>query len=81
MLLNVPRGAFYILADVSAAGTDTVALARSLVADHGVAVAPGATFGPRGATAVRLSLASPEVVIEAGIERLIGAVRSGSIER
>jgi aspartate/methionine/tyrosine aminotransferase len=81
LLLSVPRGAFYILADVSAAAEDSVALARSLVAEHGVAVAPGATFGPGGANAVRLSLASPEAVIEQGIERLIGAVRSGSIER
>jgi aspartate/methionine/tyrosine aminotransferase len=81
LLLSVPRGAFYILADVSATGEDSVALARSLVVDHGVAMAPGATFGPGGANAVRLSLASPETVIEQGVERLIGAVRSGSIER
>jgi aspartate aminotransferase/aminotransferase len=81
LLLTVPRGAFYILADVSATGTDTVAFARSLVVEHGVAVAPGATFGPGGAGTVRLSLASPEGVIQQGIERLTAAVRSGSIER
>jgi aspartate aminotransferase/aminotransferase len=74
LLLSVPRGAFYILADVSSGGDDTVALARSLVLDHGVAVAPGSTFGPGGASTVRLSLASPEEVIEEGIARLIGAL-------
>lgn len=81
-LISVPRGAFYIMADVSGAGQDSAALARSLVVDHGVAVAPGTTFGPGGATTVRLSLASPESVIAAGIERLVGAIGergSGSI--
>ena len=82
LLISVPRGAFYILADVSGAGEDTVALARSLVLDHGVAVAPGATFGPGGGATVRLSLASPETVIEEGIARLAAAVdarRSGTM--
>jgi aspartate aminotransferase/aminotransferase len=82
LLINVPRGAFYVLADVSAATSDTVAFARSLVVEHGVAVAPGATFGPGSAT-VRISLASPEAVIDEGITRLAAAVtarRSGSIE-
>jgi aspartate/methionine/tyrosine aminotransferase len=74
LLITVPRGAFYILADVSRATSDSVAFARSLVAEHGVAVAPGATFGPGGATTVRLSLASPAPVIEEGIARLIEAV-------
>ena len=76
LLISVPHGAFYILADVSAAGEDTVALARSLVLEHGVAVAPGATFGAGGGTTVRLSLASSEAVIEEGIARLAAAVRA-----
>jgi aspartate aminotransferase/aminotransferase len=82
LLINEPRGAFYILADVSHATDDTVAFARSLVVDHGLAVAPGATFGPGGERAVRLSLASPAAVVEEGIARLVGAVetrRSGTI--
>ena len=59
LLINEPRGAFYILADVSRA-TDRHRRVRALAgADHGVAVAPGATFGPGGAGTVRLSLASP----------------------
>ena len=75
LLISAPRGAFYVLADVSRATADTVAFARSLVAEHGVAVAPGATFGPGGAGAVRLSLASPVAVIEEGIARLARATR------
>ncbi len=84
LLISEPRGAFYILADVSRATQDTAAFARSLVVDHGVAVAPGATFGRGGAGTVRLSLASPADVIEEGVARLAAAVDawpSGTIER
>jgi aspartate/methionine/tyrosine aminotransferase len=84
LLINEPRGAIYILADVSRATDDTAAFARSLVVDHGLAVAPGATFGPGGVGTVRLSLASPAGVIEEGVARLAAAVdawASGTIER
>jgi aspartate/methionine/tyrosine aminotransferase len=77
-LISVPRGAFYILADVSDVADDTFVLARSLVVDHGLAIAPGATFGPGGAGTVRFSLASPAPVIEAGVGRLIDAIGSRS---
>jgi aspartate/methionine/tyrosine aminotransferase len=84
LLISEPRGAFYILADVSRATQDTAAFARSLVVDHGVAVAPGSTFGPGGAGTVRLSLASPVDVIEEGVARLVSAVdawASGTIQK
>jgi aspartate/methionine/tyrosine aminotransferase len=80
MLVTEPRGAFYILADVSRATDDTAAFARRLVVEHGVAVAPGSTFGPGGAGLVRLSLASPTAVIEEGIARLSGAIEASSSE-
>jgi aspartate/methionine/tyrosine aminotransferase len=84
LLISEPRGAFYILADVSRATQDTAAFARSLVVDHGLAVAPGATFGPGGAGTVRLSLASPADVVEEGVSRLVAAVdawASGTIQK
>jgi aspartate/methionine/tyrosine aminotransferase len=77
MLITAPSGAFYVLADVSRATGDTAAFARALVVDHGVAVAPGSTFGAGGERSVRLSLASPESVIQEAIARLTRAV-SGS---
>jgi aspartate aminotransferase len=80
MLIAEPRGAFYVLADVSRATDSTAAFARSLVVDHGVAVAPGSTFGSGGERAVRLSLASAEAVIEEGIARLAGAVAARASE-
>jgi aspartate/methionine/tyrosine aminotransferase len=73
LLIGAPRGAFYVLADVSAVTDDSAAFARSLVARHGLAVAPGATFGPAGAGTVRLSLAASEAAIVEGIGRLARA--------
>jgi aspartate/methionine/tyrosine aminotransferase len=81
LLVSEPRGAFYILADVGRATDDTYAFARALVAEHAVAVAPGATFGPAGRALVRLSLASASEVIEEGIARLATAVELWSEAR
>ena len=71
-----PHGAFYIFADVSAATSDTLEFAKHLVLDHGVACAPGDTFGAGGAGLLRISLAAaPETVTE-GIRRIGEAVRA-----
>ena len=65
-----PAGGFYVLADVSAFASDTRAFAKWLVQRHGVAVAPGETFGARGAGKVRLSIASDQAALEEGARRL-----------
>jgi aspartate aminotransferase/aminotransferase len=78
LLICVPRGAFYIMADVSAAGTDSYAFARRLIEEHGVAVAPGETFGPSGAGKVRLSLATAAPDLREGAGRLVRAVSEWS---
>jgi aspartate aminotransferase/aminotransferase len=65
-----PAGSFYVLADVSAFALDTRALAKWLVPTHGVAVAPGETFGALGAGRVRLSIASDQAALEEGARRL-----------
>ena len=74
LLINEPKGAFYILADISAASSDSYAFARRLVAERGVAVAPGLTFGPAGAGVVRLSLATDTDQLRTGTQRLVEAV-------
>jgi aspartate aminotransferase/aminotransferase len=80
LLINEPKGAFYILADISTASTDSYAFARRLVAEKGVAVAPGLTFGPAGADVVRLSLATDSDQLRQGTQRLVEAVREwGSV--
>jgi aspartate aminotransferase len=74
LLVSVPHGAFYIMADVSAAAQDSYAFARRLITEAGVAVAPGETFGPSGAGTVRLSLATATADLREGTERLVRAV-------
>ena len=70
-----PHGSFYVLADVSrATGPATIEFARRLVLEHGVAVAPGETFGPGAAGCVRLSLAADQAAIAEGVRRLAHAV-------
>lgn len=78
LLVSVPRGAFYIIADVSRAGADSYGFARRLVETSGVAVAPGETFGPSGAGKVRLSLATAAPDLREGAERLVRAVADWS---
>jgi aspartate aminotransferase len=75
LLVSVPHGAFYIMADVSATGTNARDFALRLVAERGVSVAPGTAFGKVGAGAVRISLASSDADLREGIGRLAEAVR------
>ena len=46
-----------------------------LLDEHGVALAPGEGFGPRGAGCARLSLAVTDEQLERGLERLAVALR------
>ena len=74
LLISEPQGTFYAMAGVGALGTDSYAIARRLLLEQRVAVAPGETFGPSGAGTVRLSLASPPHVVAEAIERMGRAV-------
>jgi aspartate aminotransferase/aminotransferase len=56
MLDNAPGGAFYALVDVSASGLGAD-FGPQLLSRHGVAVAPGATFGPSSTNKIRISTA------------------------
>jgi aspartate/methionine/tyrosine aminotransferase len=76
LLLTTPRGAFYAMVNVESAGMDVRSFVHRLVRQHGVAVAPGSTFGPSAAQAVRISLASDLASLEQGVERLMRAIQS-----
>lgn len=65
-----PRGAFYVLIDVSASGLDGHAFALKLLDQKRVSVAPGPTFGEVTRDYVRVSLASSEADIETGINAI-----------
>ncbi|HEY1390832.1 MAG TPA: aminotransferase class I/II-fold pyridoxal phosphate-dependent enzyme [Ktedonobacterales bacterium] len=78
LLEYTPAGAFYLLIPVArAAGYgadepfDTLAFAEALIAERGIALAPGMAFGSRTARYVRVSLASAPDVLRAGISGLL----------
>ncbi|HEX6797095.1 MAG TPA: aminotransferase class I/II-fold pyridoxal phosphate-dependent enzyme [Ktedonobacterales bacterium] len=73
-LRAVPAGAFYLLAPLGEPGgppVDSVAFAEALIAERGIAVAPGAAFGPATEGYARLSLASSPETLRAGITGLL----------
>ncbi len=69
-----PRGAYYIMTDISGFGfADDVAFARFLVEKVGVAVVPGSSFyndARDGATQVRFTFCKKESTLAAAEERL-----------
>ena len=70
LLRYVPRGAFYVLVDISGTGMDSYTFAKELLREQKVAVAPGATFGQVAKEYVRVSLAGEEALVAEGVDRL-----------
>lgn len=65
-----PQGAFYLMIDVSSVSHDSFAVAKAILQETKVAVAPGEAFGKDGAGMIRVSLASSEDDIQEGISRI-----------
>lgn len=64
-------GAFYVYADVSDFTSDSMTFCSQLLAETGVAIAPGIDFDPvRGSSFVRLSFAGPTGEVEEGVRRI-----------
>ena len=78
MWTSRPRGAFYAMADVSAAGMDSRTFAFKLLEEAKVAVAPGTAFGETAQDFVRISLASSDDDLREGIERMNGFIKGMS---
>lgn len=69
-------GAFYVYADVSEFTTDSLSFCSKLLADTGVAIAPGIDFDTvRGGSYVRLSFAGPTSDIEEAVRRIASWLR------
>jgi aspartate/methionine/tyrosine aminotransferase len=67
-----PDGAFYIYADVGRLTDDSLAFCKQLLADTGVATAPGIDFDPEeGRRYIRMSFAVSTPEIEEAIRRLV----------
>jgi aspartate aminotransferase len=65
-----PAGAFYVFADARRYGADSLALAMEMLAEAGVAVTPGADFGPNGEGYLRFSYANSMENIAEAMNRL-----------
>jgi aspartate/methionine/tyrosine aminotransferase len=66
-----PDGAFYVYADVSDLTSDSLAFARRILDEAGVAVTPGLDFDPvRGRQTLRFSYARATADIREGLDRL-----------
>ncbi len=70
LLMAEPAGAFYAMVDISASGLRSDAFVRALLEKTGVAVAPGATFGPSSDGAVRISTAIDDKDVVEGCTRI-----------
>ncbi|WP_159500599.1 pyridoxal phosphate-dependent aminotransferase [Microbacterium sp. 18062] len=68
-----PQGAFYVLLDVDATGRSGAAVSAALIEQAGVALLPGGGFGHGWENHLRLSFATPDDRLDAGIERLSDA--------
>ena len=70
-------GAFYLYADVSGSGLDSVTWCARLLAEAGVALTPGTDFdGVDGGAWVRLSFASSLDVVREAVDRIVAWQRS-----
>lgn len=69
--LPEPMGAFYAFPHIDGV-TDSTMFATDLLRATGVAIAPGAAFGPSGEGSIRLCFAASEATIAEAIGRLVG---------
>ncbi len=67
-------GAMYAFFSI-AGQTDSLRLAKSLVADHGLGLAPGIAFGSEAEGWLRWCYAKPIEMLEAGLQRLRAALQ------
>jgi aspartate/methionine/tyrosine aminotransferase len=74
---TAPDGAFYAFVGVEGL-TDSLSLAKQLVADHGVAVAPGIAFGAAGEGFLRICFAQSADRIERAMGRLRDGLRAAA---
>ena len=69
-----PRGAFYLMIDVSGSGRSGMDFVLRLLKEKQVAVVPGDTFGPGSGRFVRVSLATAPDLLMEGVRRLADAI-------
>jgi aspartate/methionine/tyrosine aminotransferase len=66
--IGYPDGAMYVFFKIKGAN-DSLALAKALVREAGIGLAPGIAFGPEGEGYLRWCIAKPRALLEEGIRR------------
>lgn len=69
-----PRGAFYLMVNVSRLGNNSGEIAKQLLMQTKVATAPGTAFGQSMNQYVRICLAASDDDIRTGVERISQAI-------
>jgi len=70
---HLPEGAFYAWVDITGTGMTAEELCGMLLEDAGVAIIPGAAFGPAGKEFIRFSFASSMRTLHEAVERIAKA--------
>ncbi len=70
-----PPGAMYLFFRIAGRSHDSVALAKQLVAEAGLGLAPGSAFGPEGEGYLRWCFAASEALLAEGAQRLAAFLR------
>lgn len=71
-----PAATYLAWIDLRPLGLDDKALQQALIEQQKVAIMPGYTYGAEGNGFIRLNVGCPRVKLEAGVARLIAAIRS-----
>lgn len=72
----VPKGAFYVFVNIKSTGLSSIEFVEQLLEKYHTVVAPGTTFGEAGEGYIRLSYATSEENIRAGMKRIADFVKS-----
>ncbi len=67
---DVPKGAFYVMADISEHDSDDWAFCEKMIQEVKVSCIPGSSFGSAGAGFIRFSYATSMDVLKEAIEKL-----------
>lgn len=73
--VSMPTACMYVWAKLPDGLTDDLDFCKRLVAETGVALAPGRGFGPGGRGHVRFALVQPEEVLVAAADKIAGLLK------
>jgi aspartate/methionine/tyrosine aminotransferase len=71
-----PEGGFFAMADVRELNVPSNEIRQRLMRDHGVVVVHGSAYGPGGEGTLRVSFASGDPTLAAGLDRLNEGLRA-----